>query len=320
MAQPAAGCLHGRDRDADHAAAGNGGAAVRGERQYDHRPGGAALSPHRQGRARPYRRPGPGGEETPRRGGRPSAPDKPVPGRIWQVGPVRYVPPSRAVADAVRGMDNLRDVRADRGRRRAAPRLPGTRASRGADRGPEHRIGPVPGGAGGRGGGDQVGNGGGSQGPAGQGAGFRCRCSTRRCSTADGTFIARPDAWWPELGIAIEVDSREWHLSPAGSRRTRSPAAGAWPVPDRGAQVHPQAATVRTRDGHRGNPPHARRRPRPPATEPPHRPGRSRQAEAGTGAEAGRRSRSRHGAEAEAEPKRVSRSENRRSGPAVPRW
>lgn len=30
----------------------------------------------------------------------------------------------------------------------------------------------------------------------------------------DGTFIARPDAWWPELGIAIEVDSREWHLSP----------------------------------------------------------------------------------------------------------
>ena len=31
---------------------------------------------------------------------------------------------------------------------------------------------------------------------------------------ADGTFIARPDAWWPELGIAIEVDSREWHLSP----------------------------------------------------------------------------------------------------------
>jgi len=31
---------------------------------------------------------------------------------------------------------------------------------------------------------------------------------------ADGTFIARPDGWWPELGIAIEVDSLEWHLSP----------------------------------------------------------------------------------------------------------
>ena len=31
---------------------------------------------------------------------------------------------------------------------------------------------------------------------------------------ADGTFIARPDAWWPELGVGIEVDSHEWHMSP----------------------------------------------------------------------------------------------------------
>jgi hypothetical protein len=31
---------------------------------------------------------------------------------------------------------------------------------------------------------------------------------------ADGMFIARPDAWWPELGIALEVDSREWQMSP----------------------------------------------------------------------------------------------------------
>ncbi len=29
-----------------------------------------------------------------------------------------------------------------------------------------------------------------------------------------GIFIARPDAWWPELGVAVEVDSREWHMSP----------------------------------------------------------------------------------------------------------
>jgi hypothetical protein len=36
----------------------------------------------------------------------------------------------------------------------------------------------------------------------------------------DGTFIARPDAWWPELGIAIEVDSREWHLSPEDHAHT----------------------------------------------------------------------------------------------------
>ena len=36
----------------------------------------------------------------------------------------------------------------------------------------------------------------------------------------DGTFIARPDAWWPELGIAVEVDSREWHMSPEDHAKT----------------------------------------------------------------------------------------------------
>jgi hypothetical protein len=36
----------------------------------------------------------------------------------------------------------------------------------------------------------------------------------------DGTFIARPDAWWPDLGVAIEVDSREWHLSPEDHAKT----------------------------------------------------------------------------------------------------
>jgi hypothetical protein len=30
----------------------------------------------------------------------------------------------------------------------------------------------------------------------------------------NGTFIASPDAWWPDAGVAIEVDSRKWHLSP----------------------------------------------------------------------------------------------------------
>lgn len=32
---------------------------------------------------------------------------------------------------------------------------------------------------------------------------------------ADGTLIAIADAWWPEAGLVAEVDSREWHLSPA---------------------------------------------------------------------------------------------------------
>jgi very-short-patch-repair endonuclease len=28
------------------------------------------------------------------------------------------------------------------------------------------------------------------------------------------TFIAIADAWWPDAGVAAEVDSREWHISP----------------------------------------------------------------------------------------------------------
>jgi hypothetical protein len=36
----------------------------------------------------------------------------------------------------------------------------------------------------------------------------------------DGRFIARPDAWWPGLGIAVEVDSREWHTSPEDHAKT----------------------------------------------------------------------------------------------------
>jgi hypothetical protein len=31
----------------------------------------------------------------------------------------------------------------------------------------------------------------------------------------DGTLIAIADAWWPDAGLVAEVDSREWHLSPA---------------------------------------------------------------------------------------------------------
>jgi hypothetical protein len=29
-----------------------------------------------------------------------------------------------------------------------------------------------------------------------------------------GRLLAKPDAWWPEYGVAVEVDSREWHLAP----------------------------------------------------------------------------------------------------------
>ena len=37
---------------------------------------------------------------------------------------------------------------------------------------------------------------------------------------AGEVFLAMPDAWWPAVGVAVEVDSREWHLSPADWERT----------------------------------------------------------------------------------------------------
>jgi very-short-patch-repair endonuclease len=33
-------------------------------------------------------------------------------------------------------------------------------------------------------------------------------------------FLAQPDAWWPDAGLAVEVDSREWHLSPSDWEHT----------------------------------------------------------------------------------------------------
>jgi hypothetical protein len=47
----------------------------------------------------------------------------------------------------------------------------------------------------------------------------------------DGHFLAQPDAWWPAAGVAAEVDSREWHLLPADwentlARGRRMAAAG----------------------------------------------------------------------------------------------
>src|SRR5262249_26103438 len=47
----------------------------------------------------------------------------------------------------------------------------------------------------------------------------------------DGELLAVPDAFWRDAGLIAEVDSREWHLSPADwehtmARHARLPAAG----------------------------------------------------------------------------------------------
>jgi len=38
--------------------------------------------------------------------------------------------------------------------------------------------------------------------------------------TADGTFLGIADVWWQRAGVAAEVDSRRYHLSPADYERT----------------------------------------------------------------------------------------------------
>ena len=142
-----------------------------------------------------------------------------MPGRIWEVGPVRYVPPSRAVADAVRGLSSLRDVRA----------VVADAVQRGScavkDLLAELAEGPKAGSTLFRAALADVADGIRS---AAEGD-MRSLLVTSRLPMplfnaslydGDGTFIARPDAWWPEHGIAVEVDSREWHMSPDDHAKT----------------------------------------------------------------------------------------------------
>jgi hypothetical protein len=63
------------------------------------------------------------------------------------------------------------------------------------------------------------------------------------------TFIAKPDAWWPQAGVAAEVDSREWHLGPADwerttTRHTLMAAAGIIPLHFLPSQIRREPATV----------------------------------------------------------------------------
>ena len=136
-----------------------------------------------------------------------------MPERIWQAGPVRYALPPRAVADTVRDMASLRDVRAvvadavQRGRcaiKELAAELGG---------------GPVAGSALFRLALADVADGIRSAAEADlkdllARSGLPMPLFNPSVYDADGTFIARPDAWWPDLGVAVEVDSHEWHLSP----------------------------------------------------------------------------------------------------------
>jgi hypothetical protein len=187
-----------------------------------------------------------------------------TPERIWQVGPVRYTLLPRAVADAARDMASLRDVRA----------LVADAVQRGRCPVPELAAELT-------------------EGQKSGSALFRAALAdvaegirsvaeadlkdllvkarvpmplfNPSLFGADETFIAKPDAWWPELGIAIEVDSREWHLSPEDHAHTlaRGRLMGRYQIvvlrftPN---QLRSEPAVVieeirRTLEGARGRPP-----------------------------------------------------------------
>jgi hypothetical protein len=66
----------------------------------------------------------------------------------------------------------------------------------------------------------------------------------------NGTFLACPDAWWQEAGVAVEVDSREWHFSTEESwqdtmrRHSRMTAAGILVIHVTPKQLHTEPGRV----------------------------------------------------------------------------
>jgi hypothetical protein len=141
-----------------------------------------------------------------------------MPERMYRFGPLRYALAPRAVADTVRGLTSLRDVRAvvadavQRGTC-AVPELAA-----------ELAAGPSAGSALFREALSDVADG------IRSAAEGDLRDLLRKSGLPmplfnpvifDGdAFVACPDAWWPELGVAVEVDSHQWHMSPQDHERT----------------------------------------------------------------------------------------------------
>jgi chorismate-pyruvate lyase len=141
-----------------------------------------------------------------------------MPDAIQSVGPIRYAPAVRAVADAARGAQALSEVRA----------IVAGAVQRGkagiVELGNELANGPIAGSALFRRVLLEVADGVRSAAEADlrelikrerlPGPVFNPRLYAGRI------FIGMPDAWWPEAGLAVEIDSREWHLSPGDWERT----------------------------------------------------------------------------------------------------
>lgn len=141
-----------------------------------------------------------------------------LPRKIWQVGPLRYVPPARAVADTARDLASLRDVRAV-----VADAIQRNRCKI-QELHAELTAGPTVGSALFREALTDVADGIRSA-AEGDLKDLLARSGLpmplfNPVLFAGETFVARPDAWWPEFGVAVEVDSHEWHMSPQDHTRT----------------------------------------------------------------------------------------------------
>ena len=142
-----------------------------------------------------------------------------MPVRSASIGPVRLALVSRAVADTVRQLTSLRDVRAV-----VAESVQLGRCTVG-QLAEELCSGPIRGSAKFRSVLAEV-----AEGIRSTAEGdlrdlikaARLPMPLFNASLYDGdTFLGKPDAWWPDAGVAGEVDSREWHLSPGDWDRTR---------------------------------------------------------------------------------------------------
>jgi hypothetical protein len=142
-----------------------------------------------------------------------------VPPQVLHVdGRVKYVDPARAVADAVRAMADLSEVRAlvAAGVQRGSIEL--WQLTRELDAGPNRGSALL------RRALSEVADGARSTAEADLLTLIRLAklpeplYNSRLYIGAE--FLASPDAWWPDFGVAVEVDSKAWHLSPADWERT----------------------------------------------------------------------------------------------------
>ena len=141
-----------------------------------------------------------------------------LPPLVCYQGPIQYALPARAVADAVREIGDLTGVRA------VVANAVQSRACTTRQLAEELEAGSVRGSALFRTALAEVGQGPGSV-PE-----IDLMILIRRGKLPEplfnpklyvgGKFLAKPDAWWPKLGVAAEVDSKQWHLSPADWEQT----------------------------------------------------------------------------------------------------